>query len=107
MPDALETQLFERLVDGEVNTIATLLKAKNKKYGNSALSPAMIFSKAPAIEQIKIRIDDKLKRIASGFGNDINAKDATAEDTIADLLGYLIIYRIALRWDDEVAKLRR
>jgi len=64
--------------------IAKMLIDKNISYGNSFQKPIGIFSKLPAREQTLIRIDDKLNRLASGqsFGD---------EDTILDLVGYLIL----------------
>lgn len=64
--------------------VAELLITKNRKYGNSALSPQRIFSKASPIEQINVRIDDKLSRIK----NQQNDED---EDVEKDLVGYLIL----------------
>ena len=58
-------------------------------YGNSALDPIRIFSKANAQEQILVRIDDKLNRIKQG--NDILKED---EDVIQDLIGYLILLKV-------------
>ena len=71
-----------------VNNITKMLIEKNRKYGNSALKPQRIFSKASAVEQIKVRIDDKLSRIK----NQQNDED---EDVISDLIGYLILLKIA------------
>jgi len=65
-----------------------LLLGKNRKYGDAALSPLRVFSKADAVEQIKVRLDDKLSRIA-------NRQDDEDEDVIQDLLGYLVLLRIA------------
>ena len=62
---------------------------KNSKYGNSALDPLNIFSEANAVAGIKMRIDDKLKRIKNA-----GLVDAT-EDTLQDLAGYLILLMIA------------
>ena len=70
----------------------TLLLAKNAKYGDSALNPCRIFSKASAIEQILVRIDDKLNRVSQGIG--LLADD---EDVVNDLIGYLILLKIALK----------
>ncbi len=67
--------------------IRTLLIRKNESYGDSALSPRRICSKAPSDEQIKVRIDDKLNRMAQG-NDDFN------EDVTLDLLGYFILLRI-------------
>ena len=69
--------------------VAELLVSKNKKYGNSALEPRRIFSKASAIEQINVRIDDKLSRIA-------NRQSDEDEDVEKDLIGYLILKRVCL-----------
>lgn len=62
---------------------------KNAKYGNSALDPVQIFSQAGAVAGIKVRIDDKLKRIKNS-----GLTDAT-EDTLQDLAGYIILLMIA------------
>jgi hypothetical protein len=66
-----------------------LLLTKNAKYGNSALEPLNVFSEANAVAGIKMRIDDKLKRIKNA-----GLVDAT-EDTLQDLAGYLILLMIA------------
>ena len=69
--------------------IAELLISKNKKYGNSALEPRRIFSKASPIEQINVRIDDKLSRIANRQSDD-------DEDVEKDLIGYLVLKRVCI-----------
>ena len=66
-----------------------LLLMKNARYGNSALEPLNVFSEAGAVAGIKMRIDDKLKRIKNA-----GLVDAT-EDTLQDLAGYLILLMIA------------
>ena len=66
-----------------------LLLQKNAKYGDSALQPLNVFSEANAVNGIKVRIDDKLKRIKNA-----GLVDAT-EDTLQDLAGYLILLMIA------------
>jgi hypothetical protein len=79
---------FETMVREELTAIGDTLIAKNRAYGNSALEPVRIFSKADPLEQINVRLDDKLSRLARGQSND-------TEDTEFDLLGYLILKRIA------------
>ena len=89
----LDTQTHIALV---CDQIKELLIEKNKKYGDSALNPARIFSKADTTEQILVRIDDKLNRIQKGAGlleND--------EDVINDLIGYLVILKISLTRNTE------
>jgi hypothetical protein len=73
--------------------IKEILLQKNKAYGDSALNPVRIFSQADPIEQINVRIDDKLSRLARG--------SAAGEDTELDLIGYLILKRVA-RLRDEI-----
>ena len=70
--------------------VADLLIQKNKAYGDSALNPAGIFSKLKASEALKIRLDDKLKRIQN-----VGVSDET-EDTLMDCAGYMILLMIAL-----------
>ena len=68
--------------------IKELLLEKNRKYGDSALSPVRIFSKSDSIEQIRVRLDDKLSRLC-------NQQDDEDEDVITDLIGYLVLYQVA------------
>ena len=79
---------FEKKLDDELLEIGTMLLNKNRKYGDSALNPSRIFSKSSPEEQIRVRIDDKLSRIK-------NQQDDEDEDVIKDLIGYLILLRIA------------
>lgn len=68
--------------------IAEMLINKNISYGDSALSPIRIFSQADNQEQIKIRIDDKINRIKNGSG-------FAGDNDIDDMIGYLILLKIA------------
>lgn len=78
---------FADAVREYLDTIGNTLIEKNKAYGNSALNPVRVFSKADTVEQLKVRIDDKLSRIARG-------SDA-GEDTLLDLVGYLVLLEVA------------
>lgn len=75
------------LIEQECDSIKQLLLDKNAAYGNSAFEPLRIFSKASSVEQILVRIDDKLSRLARG--------SAAGEDVEKDLIGYLILLRVA------------
>ena len=66
-----------------------MLLSKNKAYGDSALEPDNIFSKLDNAQAICARIDDKLSRIKN------NGLDDATEDTLDDLIGYLILLKIA------------
>ena len=69
------------------NEVSDFLVEKNKAYGDSAANPVRIFSRANPIEQIDVRIDDKLSRIARG-------SEYVGDDTELDLIGYLILRRV-------------
>jgi len=70
------------------SALAEMLVDKNRKYGDSALNPVRIASKSSPIEQILVRIDDKLCRWK-------NRQSDEDEDIESDLLGYLVLLRIA------------
>ena len=59
------TQRVQEEIRAVCTELADLLVAKNREYGNSALEPRRIFSKASPVEQLKVRLDDKLSRIAT------------------------------------------
>jgi hypothetical protein len=83
------------LIAEECYALRDLLLDKNKKYGNSALDPVRIFSKASTEEQLRVRLDDKLSRLARG--------QAAGEDVELDLLGYLILLRISRKLKPETS----
>lgn len=96
MPELSDTQAQISTI---CDDIKELLLEKNRKYGDSALNPNRIFSKANAVEQILVRIDDKLNRIQKGAG--LLAND---EDVVSDLIGYLVLLKIALKRADSVSE---
>lgn len=82
---------MQKTIRLECQEIADLLVRKNHDYGNSFAEPICIFSRLGAEEQLNVRIDDKLKRLA-------NRETLTiAEDTEQDLIGYLILRRVLRR----------
>ena len=68
--------------------IAEMLIKKNISYGNSALEPVRIFSKADPKEQLMVRLDDKISRIK-------NQESFPGDNDIDDMIGYLILLKIA------------
>lgn len=72
------------------NDMAWFLIDKNRAYGNSALDPVRIFSSSDNVEQLKVRIDDKLSRFARGG-------DYPGDNDIDDLIGYLVLLKVALQ----------
>ncbi|MBM4019813.1 MAG: hypothetical protein FJ288_16080 [Planctomycetes bacterium] len=75
-------------IAGVCDDVKRMLLKKNRAYGNSALEPLRIFSRADPIEQLNVRIDDKLSRIARG-------REFAGDDTELDLIGYLVLRRVA------------
>jgi hypothetical protein len=75
-------------IDRISKQVSELLISKNKSYGDSALSPIRIFSKSDTVEQLLVRIDDKLSRIQNGH-------EWPGDNDIDDLIGYLVLLKIA------------
>ncbi len=75
------------------NELREFLLAKNQQYGNSVGNPIRVFAKEHGTQELlRIRMDDKLSRLARG--NDSMESD---EDVIKDLAGYCILLLIAMR----------
>ena len=70
--------------------ITEMLLEKNVAYGNSALNPIRIFSNADDMEQLNVRIDDKLNRIK-------NKKLYAGDNDEDDLIGYLLLKKAKKR----------
>jgi hypothetical protein len=78
------------LIRHECDALCAMLLEKNRKYGDSALKPIRCFSRADPVEQIRVRLDDKLSRLMRGQGIE-------DEDVVKDLMGYLVLLRVAQR----------
>lgn len=72
--------------------IKTFLIRKNEQYGDSAINPVRVFSKASAEEQLRVRIDDKISRLVRG--NDSIESDS---DIVDDLIGYFVMWKVLSR----------
>ena len=81
----------EDLIIKVSNEVKDLLIEKNRAYGNSALNQSNIFSQGDVFESLGSRIDDKLMRIKNRGIND------ETEDTVSDLIGYLILLKVAIQ----------
>ena len=88
----------EELIKEVGREIVMLLIEKNKAYGDTANHPPQIFSKLSAREGILARIDDKLSRIKNKGLNDLT------EDSVADLIGYLLLYKVQVRKEENKIK---
>jgi hypothetical protein len=85
-----ETQKKIKLV---TESMCGFLIEKNRRYGDAALDPKNIFSKLPAGEALKVRLDDKLSRIMANEGE-------PRKNDVSDLIGYLVLYCVSQGWTD-------
>jgi hypothetical protein len=81
---------FRAELDDCLSELAEILLEKNRQYGDSALTPVRILSRASAVEGLLTRIDDKLSRMQRGDGTN------NADDEL-DALGYFALLRILRR----------
>lgn len=88
-----EALTFEQKVQDILHGMADLLVEKNAAYGNSALDPVRIFSKADTTEQLYVRLDDKINRVKQGH-------EYQGDDTIRDIIGYCTLILIAREGDE-------
>ena len=86
-PEPVNTQDMIRTICAE---LADFLCEKNKAYGNSAIEPVRIFAKSGPLEQINVRLDDKLNRLLQGEGY-------PGDDDEKDLVGYFILKWVCKR----------
>ena len=87
-PDVGRAPTTAERIAAKCDELKAMLLEKNRKYGDSALNPCRVFSRANSVEQILVRIDDKLSRIQ-------NRQNDDDEDAVMDLAGYLILLMIA------------
>jgi len=88
----------EDLIKEVGKEVVLLLLEKNKAYGDTANNPPQIFSKLSPKEGLLARIDDKLSRIKQKGLNDLT------EDTVQDLIGYLILYKVQVKKEENKIK---
>ena len=96
---------FERDLRLALEPLINMLVLKNARYGNSALNPLRILSKADPEEQLKVRMDDKISRLVSKTLRD-------PEDSLTDLVGYYLlslVYQLrkeSAKWDQEKEEIK-
>ena len=78
---------FEDDLDHVLGKVKDLLMAKNAAYGDAALNPLRVHSKSNPVEQLKVRMDDKLSRMIRG--------KSAGEDATLDYVGYYFMLKIA------------
>lgn len=84
--DRLSPEKVRPVIRKVCEDIAEMLIEKNRCYGSSVFCPENVFSACTPLEGIRVRMDDKVKRLRKG--------DMAGEDTVRDLLGYLVMYLV-------------
>lgn len=79
---------FEQNVRRILTDVGDIITAKNISYGDSALNPIRVFSKADRMEQLFVRLDDKLSRVQRG-------SEYPGDDTLRDIIGYCTLILVA------------
>ncbi len=86
----------QKKIKDVIHAVETFLLEKNKRYGNSALAPLSIFSSFVQNDELNtsilVRLDDKLSRIKNS--------DTIRKNDVADLIGYLILLCVDMKWDN-------
>ena len=80
----------EKQIKTVCDNLADFLIAKNRNYGNSALSPINVFSKLSPEGALMVRVDDKLSRIRNS--SELRKNDLT------DSMGYMVLLCILNGW---------
>tara|TARA_R100001082_G_scaffold82236_1_gene49097 strand:+ start:17587 stop:17892 length:306 start_codon:yes stop_codon:yes gene_type:complete len=86
-----KAQTFSQKVNDILYRVGELLVNKNEQYGDSVNNPVRLFSKLDSEAGVRVRIDDKLSRLARG--NDSIESDM---DIVDDLIGYLIMLKMIM-----------
>lgn len=97
MKDSIIEDVQEK-ISSKCDEIKELLLQKNKAYGSSALDPINVFYDGDPSAGLKVRIDDKLKRIQN-----VGINEET-EDSLKDLTGYLILLMISRDESNNISK---
>ena len=86
----VQEKTIEEMITDECVALESMLLIKNMAYNNSLHSEPPLFP-IDSITGIQARINDKLNRIKQ-----VGLTDET-EDSVLDLIGYLVHLRIALK----------
>lgn len=77
-------QVYDSLLDKQLK--------KNADYGDSAFQDIMVGGhKVSAVDACVARMSDKLKRLNS---TGLSVSDESFQDTLDDLVGYIVIFKI-------------
>ena len=83
-------EVFINDLDVVIKEIRDGLIDKNRKYGDSILSPVKVFAKGSTKDLINSRLDDKISRMISAQPDD----EEGISELKRDIMGYLLIDKI-------------
>lgn len=91
---------FELRVDEVAENISSIVKKKNKDYGNSYEKMINRYGEVALL----IRFQDKLGRLDSLVlkGQDQKVADESIEDTLMDIAGYAILELVRRKQSDDI-----
>jgi hypothetical protein len=84
---------FEKDLKAVLREVYDFLITQNKAYGDASLNPVKVFSRSDSVEQLKVRIDDKLSRFIKGA-------EYPEDDDERELLADLVLLQIARRREE-------
>ena len=70
--------------------------AKNADYGDSVFESPTLCPTMDASSAIMVRLSDKLSRLKRLYGHQAQVKDETLADTLDDICGYCVLFKIYL-----------
>jgi len=84
-------------IENTGTSLTRLVMEKNRLYGDSVFYPLDLFTKHvgtynSAIDNILVRLDDKLGRVSNS--------PSLRKNDIADIVGYLILLSVSMGWED-------
>ena len=89
IPEAFDIEKDIENIKKIMSAMTELLEYKHRKYMGSALHPDGVFDVGDALTTIKVRINDKIKRIKNSNGN-------PPVNDISDDLGYHVLYLVGM-----------
>ena len=86
--------MTDRDIRGMCNRLADLLVKKHKNYGSSAEQPPVLIPGMDPGVAIRVRMSDKIARLAALSAGQADLVGESAFDTNLDLAGYCILWAV-------------
>lgn len=86
--------MTDRDIRGMCNRLADLLIRKHKNYGSSAEQPPVLIPGMDPGVAIRVRMSDKIARLAALSAGQADLVGESAFDTNLDLAGYCILWAV-------------